>query len=281
MMLVFAALLEQGDEVIISDPGYACYPNFVSFLGGVPVRVPVYEADGFEYRPEAIAERITAQTKAIIVNSPSNPTGNLLSKNTMRAVAGLSPYVVSTRSITAWSTRKRALHTGVHRSRLRPERLFQALCHDWTAPGLSHRARAFHQAHPEDAAELLHLRQFAGATRRHRRPAGDRQDVSRMKQIYNERRQFMIKRLKNLGFGITVPPTGAFYVFANAGTSAEAHINWPSTSWRSTCGSDARDRLRKQREGYLRFSYANSLQNIAEGLDRIEQYLKDRQAEPI
>ena len=49
MMLVFAALLEGGQEVIISDPGYACYPNFISFLGGVPARVPVYEKDGFEF----------------------------------------------------------------------------------------------------------------------------------------------------------------------------------------------------------------------------------------
>src|SRR5512141_3144384 len=56
MMLVFAALLESGQEVIISDPGYACYPNFISFLGGAPVRVPVYEKDGFELKPEAIRE---------------------------------------------------------------------------------------------------------------------------------------------------------------------------------------------------------------------------------
>ena len=48
MMLVFAALLENGQEVIISDPAYSCYPNFISFLGGVPARVPVYEKDGFE-----------------------------------------------------------------------------------------------------------------------------------------------------------------------------------------------------------------------------------------
>ena len=80
MMLVFAALLESGQEVIISDPGYACYPNFISFLGGIPARVPVYEKDGFEFRPEAIQERISEKTRAILINSPSNPTGNLLSE---------------------------------------------------------------------------------------------------------------------------------------------------------------------------------------------------------
>ena len=57
MLLVFAALLEAGDEVILSDPGYACYPNFIRFVDGVPVPVPVYEEDGFQYRPEAIREQ--------------------------------------------------------------------------------------------------------------------------------------------------------------------------------------------------------------------------------
>ena len=97
-----------------------------------------------------------------------------------------------------------------------------------------------------------------------------------------ERRQFMIKRLKNLGFGITVAPTGAFYVFANArhiwGDSyrlafdilEKAHVG-------VTPGID----FGSNGEGYLRFSYANSLENIATGLDRIERYLKDRQAKPI
>ena len=75
MMLVFAALLENGQEVIISDPAYSCYPNFISFLGGVPARVPVYEKDGFELAPEAIQARISGNTRAILINSPSNPNG--------------------------------------------------------------------------------------------------------------------------------------------------------------------------------------------------------------
>ncbi|UCC60915.1 MAG: aminotransferase class I/II-fold pyridoxal phosphate-dependent enzyme, partial [Dehalococcoidia bacterium] len=54
MLLVFAALVDQDDEVIISDPHYSCYPNFIRFVNGVPVTVPVYEQDGFQYRPEAI-----------------------------------------------------------------------------------------------------------------------------------------------------------------------------------------------------------------------------------
>ncbi len=99
-------------------------------------------------------------------------------------------------------------------------------------------------------------------------------DVARMKCIYNERRQFIIQRLREVGFGITVEPTGAFYVFANAKRFSndsyrlafdileKAHVG-------VTPGVD----FGENGEGYLRFSYANSLENIAEGLDRIENYL--------
>lgn len=103
-------------------------------------------------------------------------------------------------------------------------------------------------------------------------------DVDRMKEIYNQRRKYMIKRLKNMGFGITVEPTGAFYVFANS-----KHIS--NDSYRL-----AFDILEKARvgvtpgidfgqngEGYLRFSYANTMENISTGLDRLEKYLNDNQ----
>jgi aspartate/methionine/tyrosine aminotransferase len=100
------------------------------------------------------------------------------------------------------------------------------------------------------------------------------EDVTRMKRIYNERREYIVQRLREIGFGITVEPTGAFYVFANAKRFSsnsyqlafdileKAHVG-------VTPGID----FGENGEGYLRFSYANSLENIAEGLDRIEAYL--------
>jgi aspartate/methionine/tyrosine aminotransferase len=95
-----------------------------------------------------------------------------------------------------------------------------------------------------------------------------------MRHIYDERRQYMVKRLKELGFGITVEPTGAFYVFANA-----RHISTDSYQLafdileKAHVGVTPGIDFGANGEGYLRFSYANSLQNIAEGMDRIETYL--------
>lgn len=99
MFLLFSALIEAGDQVIISDPHYTCYPNFIRFMQGQTIPVPVYEEDGFQYRPEAIAEKITGRTKAIVINSPSNPTGNLLCASRMKEIASLakpgSLYIIS------------------------------------------------------------------------------------------------------------------------------------------------------------------------------------------
>ncbi len=72
MFLLFSALLEKNDQVIISDPHYACYPNFIKYVQGRPVFVPVYEEDGFQYRPDAIQDNITRQTKRFTINK-TNP----------------------------------------------------------------------------------------------------------------------------------------------------------------------------------------------------------------
>jgi aspartate/methionine/tyrosine aminotransferase len=95
MMILFATILDPDDEVIIPDPHYACYPNFIRFFGGKPVCVPVYEEEGFQYAPEAIREMINPRTKAILINSPSNPTGNLLSPERMEKIASFGVPVIS------------------------------------------------------------------------------------------------------------------------------------------------------------------------------------------
>jgi len=93
--MLFSTLLERGDEIILSNPHYPCYPNFAFFLGAVPAFVNVYKEDGFQFRPEEIEGRISSRTKAILINSPSNPTGNLLSPERMKKIAGLGPPVIS------------------------------------------------------------------------------------------------------------------------------------------------------------------------------------------
>jgi aspartate/methionine/tyrosine aminotransferase len=102
-------------------------------------------------------------------------------------------------------------------------------------------------------------------------------DVARMKATYDKRRRFMIKRLRELGFGITVEPTGAFYVFANARHLSEDSYELAFDILKNAhVGVAPGIDFGPHGEGYLRFSYANSLENIAEGMDRLEAYLKRR-----
>ncbi len=278
MFSLFSVLLDIGDQVIISDPHYACYPNFIKFVQGEPVTVPVYEEDGFQYMPSAINEKITDRTKAIFINSPSNPTGNLLSESRMKAVAELSPYIISDEiyhglvyegkehSILEFTEKAFVLNgfsklyamTGLRLGYLiAPEKFIRPI-------------QKIQQNFFISANSII---QKAGITAL--KEAGA--DVLRMKNTYNERRIYMITRLKELGFGISVEPTGAFYVFANA-----KHVS--NDSYRL-----AFDILEKAHvgvtpgidfgangEGYLRFSYANSIENISEGMKRLESYLADR-----
>ncbi len=281
IFLVFSALLEKGDQVIISDPHYACYPNFIKFVDGVPVTISVYEEDGFQYRPEAIREKISPKTKAIFINSPSNPTGNLLSEKRMREIATMvekpgSPYIVSDEIYHG------LVYEGKEHSILEfTDRAFvmngfsKAFAMTGLRLGYVIAPREFIRSMQKISQNFFisanAMVQKAGIAAL--KEAGD--DVARMQKIYNERRQFMIRRLKELGFGITVEPTGAFYVFANA-----KHLSGDSYNLafdileKAHVGVAPGIDFGQNGEGYLRFSYANSLQNIEEGMNRLEKYLK-------
>lgn len=275
---VFSTLLEAGDEVIISDPGYACYPNFIKFVGGVPVRVPVTEEDGFQYRVSEIKKRMTERTKAIFLNSPSNPTGNLLSTDRMDRIAKLGPAIVSDEIYHG------LVYEGEEHTMLEftdDAFVLNGFSKLYAMTGL----RLGYVIAPEAYMRPLQKIQqnFFISVNASAQMAGiaalkeAKADTLRMKEIYNKRRLYMIDRLKAMGLGITVPPTGAFYVFANV-----KHISTDSYKLafdileKAHVGVTPGVDFGENAEGYLRFSYANSLENIERAMDRLEAYLKAR-----
>ena len=278
IFMLFAALLESGDQVVISDPHYACYPNFIRFVQGEPVTVPVFEDDGFQYRPEAIQEKITPKTRAIFINSPSNPTGNLLSEERMQAIAEFDPYIVSdeiyhglvyegaAHSILEYTDRAFVLNGFSKLFAMTGLRLGYVIA----PPEFMRPIQKIHQNFFISANALVQKAGIAALK-------GAEDDVARMKATYDKRRRFMIQRLRELGFGITVEPTGAFYVFANA-----RHLSDDSYTLAFDILNHAHVGVAPgidfgaNGEGYLRFSYANSIENIAEGMNRLEAYIKTR-----
>ncbi|BBO76753.1 aminotransferase [Desulfosarcina widdelii] len=278
IFMTFAALLEAGDQVILSDPHYACYPNFIKFVGGEPVMVPVYEEDGFQFRPESMREKLSERTRAVFINSPSNPTGNLLSKERMQAIADMPPWIVSDEIYHG------LVYEGKEHSILEfTDRAFvlNGFSKLFAMTGL----RLGYLIAPKEFVrpiQKVHQNFFISANAMCQR-AGivalkeSAEDVARMKRIYNERRVFMIRRLREMGLGITVEPTGAFYVFANARHLSEDSYALAFDILEKACvGVTPGIDFGKHGEGYLRFSYANSMENIAEGLDRLEAYLATR-----
>jgi aspartate/methionine/tyrosine aminotransferase len=278
LFMIFAALLDRDEEIIISDPHYPCYPNFATFLGAKPVCVNVFEEEGFQYRAEEIREKITPRTKAILVNSPSNPTGMLLSPERMSQIAEIGPHVISDEiyhglvyekkehSILEFTDKAFVLNGFSKAFAMTGWRLGYIIA----PPDFVRPLQKIHQNFFISAGSVS---QWAGlAALRNAAP-----DVERMRRTYDERRKFLIKRLKELGFVLKVEPEGAFYILLNV-----RHLSQNSYELafdileKAGVGVAPGIDFGENAEGFFRISYANSLQNIMEGLDRIEGYLKGR-----
>jgi aspartate/methionine/tyrosine aminotransferase len=282
MLLLFGHLLDPGDEVVLSDPYYACYPNFIRYAEGRPVYVGTTEEDGFQYRPEAIRERLGPRTKAIMINSPANPTGTVLSPERMAAVADLGrdggPLIVSDeiyhglgyvgrdRSILEFTDHAFVLNGFSKAYAMTGYRLGYVI-----AP--HPHIRALQRLYGNFFISTNEFVQWAGvAALRH---AGE--DSRRFRAIFDERRRAMIAGLRAIGLGVGFEPTGAFYVLANA-----RHLSKDSVSLAYEILESCRVAVTPgaafgaNAEGYLRFSYAASLDRIREGLARLGRFLASR-----
>ncbi|TRZ75819.1 MAG: pyridoxal phosphate-dependent aminotransferase, partial [Deltaproteobacteria bacterium] len=277
MLVLFATILNAGDEIIISDPHYACYPNFIRFFEGIPVTVNVYEEDGFQYTSEAIKERITGHTAGIMINSPSNPTGNLLRKERMAEIASLGVPVISDEIYhgLVYEEKEHSILEFTDNAFV-----FNGFSKAYAMTGWRLGYLIAPKSYIRPMQKLLQnlfisansFVQWAGVTAL--REAGG--EVERMRNIYNERRKFLIKRLREMGLGVKVEPTGAFYVLGNIKSlSQDSYKMAFEILEKARVGVTPGIDFGKNCEGYLRFSYANSLENIAEGMKRLEKYLKE------
>jgi aspartate/methionine/tyrosine aminotransferase len=277
MLLLFMSLLEPGEEVILPNPYYACYPNFVRMVDGKPVFVKVLEEEGFQYRPEEIKALIGPRTKAIFVNSPANPTGNLTPPERLRAIADLGRTIISDEiyhglvyegkehSILEFTRNALVINGFSKPFAMTGWRLGYLI----VPPEFVRPLQKMHQNFFISANSFV---QWAGIAAL--KEAGA--DVIRMKDTYNVRRKFIIQKLRELGFGITVEPTGAFYVLANAKryTGDSLHFAFDILQ-KAKVGCTPGIDFGSNAEGYLRFCYANSLENIETAMKRLAAYLRE------
>jgi (5-formylfuran-3-yl)methyl phosphate transaminase len=279
MLLLFSTLLDPGDHVLLTDPHYAVYPNVIRYPGGEPVFAATFEAEGFQCRTDELAALVTPRTKAALVNSPANPTGAVMPAERLKAVGGLGPWAISDEiyhgltyegeehTILEYTDRAFVLNgfskayamTGWRLGYLIAPREFM---------------RPLQTAHGNFFISTNEFVQWAALAAL--REASE--DAERFRRIFDERRRAMVAGLRRIGLGVAVPPTGAFYVLANAqrfGADSKAlafdilehaHVGL-------TPGVDFGSRA----EGFLRFSYANSLERIEEAIERIGRYFAERE----
>lgn len=276
LLLLFAALLDTGDEVILSNPYYPCYPNIIRFVNGTPVFIDVQEEEGFQYLPEMIEEKLGPKVKGIMINSPANPTGNIMSSERMERIAQFSPYIISdeiyhglvyegeARSILEFTDRAFVINGFSKLYAMTGWRLGYLIApREFIRPLQKIQQNLF-----ISASSFSQWAALAGIKKA-------QNDVRKMRETYDFRRRYLIPRLRGLGFGITVEPTGAFYILANAQRfSTDSYRLAFDILEKAQVGVAPGIDFGSNAEGYLRFCYANSLENIEEGMNRLERYLE-------
>ncbi len=278
IFLTLAAVLDPGCEIILSDPHYACYPNFIRFLGGAPIFVKTSASEGFQMDPDEVAARIGPKTRAIMINSPSNPTGIVMEPDRMRALASLGLPIISdeiyhglvyegeAHSILEYTNNAFVLNGFSKLYAMTGWRLgYLTAPADYIRP-IQKMAQNFFIS----AADFI---QWAGIEAL----TNSGESTRSMGETFNKRRVYMLKRLREIGFGIQVDPTAAFYILADARKYSNDSYKFAFDILEEAgVGVAPGIDFGTEAEGFLRFSYTNSLENIREGLDRIDLYLRKR-----
>jgi aspartate/methionine/tyrosine aminotransferase len=240
--------------------------------------VDVQEEDRFQFRPEEVKARLSRRTKAVLINSPANPTGTLLSAERMAALADLGPLILSDEiyhglvyegrehSILEF-TKRAVVFNGFSKAfAMTGWRLGYII----VPPEMVRPLQKMHQNFFISANAFV---QAAGiAALREALP-----DSERMRRSYDERRRYLVPGLRRLGFGVSSEPNGAFYVFANASRfGADSYAFAFELLERAKVCAAPGVGFGRNGEGYLGFSYASSMENLAEALQRLEEFLARR-----
>jgi aspartate/methionine/tyrosine aminotransferase len=278
MLLLFGALLDPGDEVILPDPCYPAYPNYVSFLGGVPVHVGVRAEDGWRFRIHEVEAAVTDRTRAIMVNSPANPTGAVMPAGDLAELGRLADerglwiasdeiyhglqFDEAEHTVLEFTERSFVLNGFSKAYAMTGWRLGYLICHpDFVRACEKIQQNFFLCANAfVQSAGTVALTQAQG-------------DVARMRGIYDERRRYLVPELQRIGLGVEAAPGGAFYVFCDARhwgreSLALAYQLLDEAGVAVAPGSD----FGPGGEGFIRVSYAASLGRLREGVARLERW---------
>jgi aspartate/methionine/tyrosine aminotransferase len=283
MFYSILALAEPGDEVLYPDPGFPIYSSMINFVRATPVPYSMPEERGFDIDVKEIAGKISDRTRLIILNSPNNPTGGMIRRPEMETlVEALKDRDVMVLSDEIYS---RLIYTGEHVSPAAFEELrdrviiLDGFSKTYAMTGW----RLGYGVMRTDLARQIALlmtnsnsctasfTQMAGVEALR----GDQSSVSAMLEKFRQRREVIVDGLNRIRGFYCLKPRGAFYAFPNIRETgkgsrelADALLNEAGVACLSGTA------FGRQGEGYLRFSFANSVENIRKALDRIDAWAR-------
>lgn len=288
----FMAILNPGDEVLLPAPYWVSYPEMIRLADGVPVVIPTTEENGFKFTVDQLDAAYTAKTRALVLNSPSNPTGMVYTKEELSAIADWCVkkdiYVVSDEIY------EKLIYEGEHVSIASfgeeiKERtiVINGVSKSYAMTGWR---IGYTASNPKVAKAMANIQSHAASNPNSIAQAatvealtGPQDSVKMMLEAFRERRDYMVERMNTIDGVSCIKPSGAFYVM----------MNIKSLIGKTFYGQKVENTdqfcellLEKKKlalvpgtgfsaEGFVRWSYATSMENIKEGLDRLEKFLKE------
>ena len=278
LYLSIISIIEPGDEVVITDPHYACYPQIIKIAGGVPKTFRVFEEEGFQIDIDRLKKVVTSKTKAIIINSPANPTGVVLKPEVMKEISELGAMVIS----------DEIYHGLVYEGEAGT--IYEVTDTAFAVNGFSKFYsmtgwRLGYIIAPEEfirPIQKLQQNLFISPNSFVQRAGvqalkNAKADALKMVELFDERRKTMIEGIKELGFNLGSEPKGAFYVFVDASKiNPDSHeLAFDILDKAHVAVTPGID-FGEGGEGYLRLSYATSTSNIKEGIRRLGDYINNK-----
>ena len=282
MFFGILSCVEEGDEVIYPNPGFPIYESMINFIGAKPVPLTLREEKDFSFEIDELSDLINDKTRMIIINSPQNPTGGVLSLEDLEQIASL----VAERDIIVMTDEvySRMVYDGEHHSILSLDGmkektiLIEGFSKTYAMTGW----RLGYGVMPENVADMVSKFMVnsnsctASFTQRAGIQAltGSQEDSENMIAEFKERKSVIVDGMNSIPGISCRTPKGAFYVFPNIKetgmTSEEAENKFLNVAGVACLKGTS---FGANGEGYIRFSYANSKENIREALERIERVL--------
>jgi aspartate aminotransferase len=277
LFLAIMAFVDVKDEVLIPDPGFVSFNPMVRLAGGLPISVPLKEEDGFVIDLEEVKKRISKKTKMLIVNSPSNPTGAVFPKETIKGLAEIcEDYNIMALSDEVYED---IIYEGKHYSvgqYTDNSIVVSAFSKTYAMTGLR---LGYLKSTNEAVEEMLKVHQYIQASTCSLSQVAalaalkTKGFVEAMVKVFKKRREIAVDLLNKID-GVTCSlPKGAFYVFPNFskfGRSSDLSMEFLKEAKVITTPGTA---FGQYGEGFIRFSYATSENNISKGIERIRKYL--------